>query len=229
MAFGAKGCWEVASGESKMPAAPTKPEDKEGLALHQLWLLANSTAYFIILGNMESRYQALYELKKPQAAKVWKRLEHDYLDKLSKDIHGLRGRLWSIKLEDCETVEKYSYTIQPTIVKYNGYASSIEAFCPTCIAHQQTTVKKDPDGFDVSNFKNIIGDTDSTDDESVLPISRHEHGFSLLHGLPAAPEWSLCAKLIKTQTNPLSSEPASRYRGSLGDRIRIVKEERPWP
>jgi hypothetical protein len=66
------------------------------------WILANSTAYFIILGNMEPRYQALYELKKPQAAQVWKRLEHDYLDKLSKDVHGLRGKLWSIKLNGGE-------------------------------------------------------------------------------------------------------------------------------
>ncbi|KAI5792798.1 hypothetical protein FPQ18DRAFT_408542 [Pyronema domesticum] len=47
-----------------------------------------------------ARYQALYELKKPQAAQVWKRLEHDYLYKFSKNVHDLREKLWSIKLED---------------------------------------------------------------------------------------------------------------------------------
>lgn len=76
-----------------------------------------------------ARYQALYELKKPQAAQVWKRLEHDYLYKFSKNVHDLREKLWSIKLEDCESVEKYSYTIQSTIEKYNRCASRIEVYC----------------------------------------------------------------------------------------------------
>jgi hypothetical protein len=43
---------------------------------------------------------------------------------------------------------------------------------------------------------------------AIIYVSRHEHVFALLRGLPDTPDWHLCVKLIKQQSPSILGRPA---------------------
>jgi hypothetical protein len=147
---------------------------------------------------MAARYQKLYRMRQPDAKQLWDKLASDHQDKVLKDLHGLRTKLLAVTLEDSGKVENYAYIIQSIIDKYNSCASEESQLCKSCRGGSTST-----------NFVNLtLDDDDDDDDANIWPISRHEHVFTLLHGLPDTPDWHLCIKLIKQQPPSILGRPA---------------------
>lgn len=94
MALTARGFWTVTSGADECPELPTtagsptdpakKVAEKAMIEDHHKWQYKTSAAHWVIYGNMEPKYQGLYECRDPNAAQLWERLAKDYLNKLSK-------------------------------------------------------------------------------------------------------------------------------------------------
>jgi hypothetical protein len=197
MALGTKACWDIVSGTIVCPAVPAAGSSREK---YESWQVSNSTAYFIIRGSMAARYQKLYRMQQPDTKQLWNKLASDHQDKVSKDVHGLRTKLLVVTLEDSGKVEYYAYTIQSIIDKYNTCASEESQLCVSCGGGSTST----------NNFVNLTLDDDDDDDDNadMWPISRHQHVFALLHGLPDTPDWHLCVKRIKQQSPSILGRPA---------------------
>ncbi|MBC7870646.1 MAG: DDE-type integrase/transposase/recombinase [Chitinophagaceae bacterium] len=214
LAIGARLAWEVVSGDMEKPSEPKSGESRETI---ERWIAANNMAYFLMLSNMNPRLQKQYRMKSPNAKQLWDRLEKDHTQKLMKDVHSLRSKLRSITLEDCGKVEVYASKIQQCVDKFNLCASPEAILCASC-RRRSKTVKEQPtsskgkevapiDGeSDDGNFVSYFDDED--DVEIIAPISRHEHVYELLRGLPQQPEWNMSTKLIKQKTPSIMGSPA---------------------
>jgi len=141
------------------------------------WMNRHGVAKSTILLGMEPRIQAEYTVI-DDAKMLWEKLPSAYKSKLKLNIFEIREDLWSIKLQDCGDVDNYASRIDRKVKDYNLCAG------PT------TT------------------DTDATDSaKTISQISKQEHIFYLLCGIPRNDEWKVLLELMMDKNATMTATP----------------------
>ena len=161
--------WGVIEGYDTKPPTPATDAAVTEIKEYKEWMNRHGIAWPTILLGMEPRLQNEY-MDVKDAKELWEKLATTYRTKLQLNIFDIREGLLNLRLEDCETVDSYVSKIDEKVSAYN-----------LCADSTGTTA------------------TGGDDSDTIPKISKQEHVFYLLRGVPRNDDWKVFLEILRNR------------------------------